>query len=114
MTPVPYPSLLIRFTAEGVEGRASALLDTGFDGHLAIPETVVPTLPRPLYRRRVRTASGQIVRVAAYLGTVELDDRPSVVDSIIIALGDEYLLGLSVLNRFKVTFDHGRRVIVEP
>ncbi|MDP2937521.1 MAG: hypothetical protein Q8O86_13635 [Dehalococcoidia bacterium] len=66
-----------------------------------------------MYLRRVRTASGQVVRVPVYLGSIELVDQPGPIDALIIALGDEYLLGLPALNHFKVTFDHGQRVSVE-
>lgn len=73
-TPAPYPSLRTRFRIQGVEGEEFALVDTGFDGHFAVPEALIQTLPPPLYVRRVRVASGQIVRVPVYLGTVELID----------------------------------------
>lgn len=113
MTPARYPSLRVRFLAQGVEGNEWALVDTGFDGHLALPEALIDRLPEPMYLRRVRTASGQVVRVPVYLGSIELVDQPGPIDALIIALGDEYLLGLPVLNHFKVTFDHGQRVSVE-
>lgn len=114
MIPGRYPSLRVRFLAQGLEGHEWALVDTGFDGHLALPEALLDRLPEPMYVRRVRTASGQVVRVPVYLGSIELVDQPGAIDALIIALGDEYLLGLPVLNLFKVTFDHGQRLTVEP
>ncbi len=39
-----------------------------------------------------------------YLGTVELLDSPGALAALIIALGDEYLLGIQTLNNFKITF----------
>ena len=45
---------------------------------------------------------------------MELVDQPGPVLAFLIALGDEYLIGLATLNHFRVTFDHGRRLIVEP
>lgn len=108
-----YPSLAIRFQARGVAGEACALVDTGFDGHLVIPESMVSSLPGSTLADRIRTASGEIVYVPAYRGTVELVDLPGAVPALIIALGDEYLLGLETLNHFRVTFDHGKRLIVE-
>lgn len=113
MSDAPYPSLQIRFLAQGLERETFALVDTGFDGHLAIPEALVDDLPEPLYVRRVRTASGQIVRVPVYVGTVKLAEHPNPIDALIIALGDEYLLGLPTLNHFKVTFDHGKTITVK-
>ncbi|MBI4317425.1 MAG: hypothetical protein HY675_02955 [Chloroflexi bacterium] len=113
MSTAPYPSLRIHFAVQGVDGEEFAVVDTGFDGHLAIPESFIETLPPPHYVRRVRTASGQIVRVPVYLGSVELLDQPGEIDALIIALGDEYLVGLPTISHFKVTFDHGQRLIVE-
>lgn len=110
----PYPSLAIRFVIRGVASEAFALVDTGFDGHLAIPKSVASSLSGPDEVDRVRTASGEIVYVSGYQGTVELADLPGAVPTSIIALGDEYLLGLGMLNHFRVTFDHGQRLIVEP
>ena len=109
----PYPSLLVRFVIQGVSRDAVALLDTGFDGYLAIPESLIASLPLPVHRRRVQTAGGQIFRVPVYLRAVELVDHPGPFDALILALGDEYLLGLAALNHFRVTFDHGQRLIVE-
>ena len=114
MTAAPYPYLTVHLRVHDYRAEEPALVDTGFDGHLAIPEAVAATLPPPLYLRRIRTASGQVVRVPAYLGTVELADQPGPFDALVIALGDEYLIGLPVVNRFRVTFDHGQRVVVEP
>lgn len=113
MSVTPYPSLRIRYAVQGAGGEEFAIVDTGFDGHLAIPESLIEILPSPLYVRRVRTASGQVVHVPAYLGTVELLDQPDEIDALIIALGDEFLIGLPTINHFKVTFDHGERLIVE-
>jgi predicted aspartyl protease len=90
-----------------------ALVDTGFDGHLAVPETLAVSLPQPTYVRRVRTASGEIVHVPVYVGTVELVDQPGPIDALIIALGDEYLIGLQTVNHFRIAFDHGLRLIVQ-
>jgi len=108
-----YPSLHIRVVTQSVERQGFALVDTGFDGHLAVPEALIRDLPQPSFVRRVQTASGQVVSVPAYIGAVELTDHPGQIQALIIALGDEFLLGLSTLNHFKVTFDHGQTLIVE-
>ena len=110
----PYPSLRVRYDASGVGGEAMAIVDTGFDGYLVIPESLLGRLPEPGYHRRYQTASGESVVVAVFEGTVELVDQPGRIQARLIALGDEYLIGIQTLNHFRVTLDHGRRVIVEP
>ena len=114
MTSAPYPSLPIRCDIQGVTREVDAIIDTGFDGYLVVPEALIGALPEPSRRRRYRTASGEPVIVVEYDGTVELSAQPLLVEANIIALGDEYLIGIELLNHFRVTLDHGQRVIVEP
>ncbi|MGH2559623.1 MAG: hypothetical protein ACRDJH_11205 [Thermomicrobiales bacterium] len=45
---------------------------------------------------------------------MELVDQPGSIVASIIAVGDKFVLGLATLNHFRVIFDHGQRVIVEP
>jgi hypothetical protein len=75
---------------------------------------VAATWPRPARVQRVRTASGEVVRVPVHLGTLELADQPRPLEALIIAIGDEYLLGIQAVRPFRMTFDHGERIIVEP
>jgi len=109
-----YPSLRVRFTVGGYNAEEWALVDTGFDGDFAVPQSIIGSLSQPRRRDRVQTASGQRVPVPIFPSMIELVDLPGPFRAEIIAIGDEYLLGIHALNRFKVTFDHGQRVIVEP
>lgn len=113
MSSPPYPSLAIRFVAGDVAVETWAVVDTGFDGHLVVPGSFVTNLPSPEYTRRVRTASGEVVLVPVYAGTIELVAQPGLIDAFILVLGDEYLIGLETINHFAVTFDHGLRVVVD-
>ena len=114
MKPGPYPSLAVRFTVEHSTQVVSALVDTGFDGHLAVPASLISGFPSPAYRQRVETATGQVVAVPVFPGTLEFTGSPGSLDVLIIALGDEFLVGLLSINHFRVTFDHGQRLIIEP
>ena len=75
---------------------------------------MLPALPPPLYTEPVGTASEDTVAVPVYAGTVELLDQPGRHFVLMIAIGDEFLVGIEVLNHYRVTFDHGQQVIVEP
>jgi predicted aspartyl protease len=114
MNPGRYPSLNVRFTLGGTTREVSALVDTGFEGYFAVPTALVAALPSPNYQQRAEMANGQILTVDVFRGTVELADTAVPIRASIIALGDEFLLGLLTINHFRVTFDHGRRLIVEP
>ena len=88
MTPAPYPSLILRWSVDGVEEQVSALVDSGFEGHLAVPEEVAARLPPPARVQRVQTASGEIVQVRVYVGAVVLMDQPREIEALVIALGE--------------------------
>jgi hypothetical protein len=63
-------------------------------------------------------ADGSEVLASIFLGTIrfpELDeDVAEMVGVTITALGDQALIGQSVLRRFTLTLDHGKQVILEP
>jgi predicted aspartyl protease len=109
-----YPSLRVRFVIEGKQFDVWALVDTGLDGHSVIAEKHLGSLPQPHRFEGARTANSEEVRVASYVGIVEVVDQPGPIVATIIARGREFLLGIYTLNHFRVTFDHGRRVTVEP
>jgi predicted aspartyl protease len=109
-----YPSLRVRFTVAGHSGEEWALVDTGFDGDFSVPDQIGLSLGAPHHTEPVQMASGQVVDVAIHHAVIDLIDQPGPFRAEIIVLGDEYLIGINALNRFKVTFDHGQRVIVEP
>lgn len=66
MSPAPYPSLRVRFAVAGVAREAIAVVDTGFEGSLVVPESLIGVLPEPDELRRYRTASGESVVAVAY------------------------------------------------
>lgn len=109
-----YPFLPIRFTIRGSQYEALALLDTGFAGALAVPYRLARRLGNPDTSTNWLLADGSSVEAPAYLGDVEVVGLPPVLDVTITVLGDEYILGTRIIDRFEVTFDHGTRVIVRP
>jgi len=96
------------------EIETQALIDTGFEGDLALPRLrLPPDMPRSI-RRSFRVGDGRVIYLASYPGTVEFVDVARTVP-IAISIGTpEILIGRGVLNHFRVTFDHGREVMVEP
>ena len=87
-----------------------ALLDTGFEGDMAAPPIVFEG-QEPEWYQRLTLAEGSEVVAPVYRATIQLGDfQPDSV--LVIAMGDEYLIGLGILNRFAVLFDHGERIVV--
>jgi predicted aspartyl protease len=107
----PYLPVTIRLHAR--EDTVEALLDTGFDGHVVVPPSLVGDAQPPNGHLRWTLADGSAVLAPYYLGTIRvgaLGPFPAVVT----ALGDEPLIGCGIAAHFSITLDHGRRLIVEP
>ena len=109
-----YPYLSIRVEIRGRREETLALLDTGFTGNLVVPTTWLNrALGLPDGRSSVEMGDGSITDAPVYLGTLEIVGL-STTQVRVTVLGNEYILGRRVLDRFEVTFDHGQRVIVRP
>ncbi|MBM2826966.1 MAG: hypothetical protein HW403_1030 [Dehalococcoidia bacterium] len=108
-----YPYLQISWRVRDVEQEGLAYVDTGFDGHLAIPESAAGLLGLPDLLIPYRLASNQQVSAPAYAGSITLLGW-SLLPATIIAMGSEMILGRRIIDSFRVTFDHGRRILVEP
>jgi len=107
-----YPYLSVRADARGHQFSGSALLDTGFTGHSALPTNQLSGfLGTPDGVENWELADGSVVSAPFYFGTVHIVDFPPV-PAILIFLGDEFV-SRRVIDRFKVTFDHGQEVVVE-
>jgi predicted aspartyl protease len=105
--------LPVELTVVGHTLILEALIDTGFDGGVAVaPETITNGQPAR-WRLRFTLADGSRVHVPAYRGTIRLGDFAPL-PTVVIALGDQAILGRSVTDHFRLILDHGQRVIVEP
>ena len=108
-----YPYLPVTLALGGRRFQFEAILDTGFDGGLAVAESVVANGHAAEWKLAFVLADGSLVNVSAYLGTVQIGSL-SPVTTIVITLGDEPVLGRAVADQFNITLDHGQRIVVEP
>ena len=94
-----------------------ALLDTGFDGDLIIPENLMTNGKPPDSYLRF-TLADQVTSVLAptYLGRVEVAELgdAGIYAAIISVLGTEVIIGRNLARHFHITLDHGRKVIIRP
>ena len=112
----PYLPILVHIgTRRTVEQsiEIEPLVDTGFDGGVVIPQALLDPSLTPDSQTIWTLADGTDVLAPAYLGYVEIGNL-SAVSTAIIALGDEALLGRAVTNRFRLIFERGERIVVEP
>ena len=119
------PYLFIDFTIDLIDRtisqeKAEALVDTGFTGDLSVPPQIVRNgkTPVPDLYANLTLANGSKARVPVYEGTVvfrELEGEiAQPIDVSVFILGDEVLVGRSLMDHFRVTLDHGKQIIVEP
>jgi predicted aspartyl protease len=91
-----------------------ALLDTGFDGDVVLPESAAADLAAPDSFLTWSLADDSQVVVPAYLGIIELVELTATLPVLISVLGDEGIVGRGVSDRYRVTLDHGRQLVLEP
>lgn len=108
-----YPYLQVRFAVRGRDETVWAYVDTGFDGHLAIPQARIDETAPPDGAFELQMASGETVPAQAYYGSLELIGVSDPSDAWVVALGNEFILGRAVIDRFRVTLDRGTRLIAE-
>lgn len=109
-----FPFFEIRISMRGRETKSLALLDTGFSGDIIIPAGALPEdVGQPDQIRLYRVADGRTVRLDVFLGEVEIPGLKPVTDVAICELGDKYLIGLGIIERYVVTLMRGERVVVE-
>lgn len=108
-----YPFVEVEWAVRQFHRRDWAYADTGFEGFLSVPANLAQLVGIPQGIVRARMADGSVTLSATYFGTVEVVGLGEVIPSRILAMGNEFLLGRRILDRYRVTFDRGRQVIVE-
>ena len=107
-----YPYLLVELRVGDQLMVVDALVDTGLDGDLVLPEQTPFEQSADSYRSW-RFADGSGVDAPVYYGTLRIGEFDQV-PADIARLGRETIIGRGVIDRYLVTFDHGARVLVEP
>jgi predicted aspartyl protease len=107
-----FPYIVVRIIVRSLDREVDALLDTGFDGFLALPAGAIADAHGPDNYLLWTLADGSEITAPAYLGTIQIGTT-RIDPAVIIELGNEPILGLHAMERFKVILDHGRQVIFE-
>lgn len=106
----PYFSLelQVRHRKENME----VLLDTGFDGDIAIPKGILTNGDPPDGLLPWKLADGSKIVAPAYIGKVKVGQMTPL-PIVVITMGDEPLIGQGIIKHFSITLDHGKKVIIE-
>jgi predicted aspartyl protease len=120
-TNYPYLPLTIHVPLTGWKTFAlstKALIDTGFSGDLVVSATEELRQYQPDAYATWTMADGSEVLAPIFLGTIQFpeleENAAQMVGVTVTVLGDQPLIGQSILRRFKLTLDHGKQVILEP
>lgn len=108
-----FPYLRVHIQVHKQIKEAEALIDTGFDGFVAMPRESLMNGKPPDGYVPCTLADGSRIAAPFYQGTVQIGKFTSFA-AIIIAMGDEPLVGRGVTDKFKVIFDHGKKILLEP
>lgn len=108
-----FPYLPLTLHIQGHTMPVVALLDAGFDEDVALPPGLLPASLAPDLQLDWVPVAGKTVRAPAYSGATWLGNCGPF-DVTISALGGEPVVGRGIGDRFAVTPDHGRRVVVAP
>jgi len=108
-----FPFLPLTISVGTRTAQVEALLDTGFDGDVVVPLSLIADGPPPDEYRSWQLADGSIVATPVYYGTVQVGGFAAV-EADIALLGNEPIVGRGISDRYRVILDHGRRVIAEP
>ena len=112
MTSLTFPFVPVRIELQGRVFEENAILDTGFDGEIAIPKAYAEGL-EPEGSEPFAFPDGTVVEPDKFTGIVRLADmEPTTAE--IVALGSEFIVGIRILIRYEVILDHGQRVIINP
>ena len=110
-----FPYLPIRIAVEGWEAEAEALLDTGFSGEIIVPEDVMPEdIGPPAYFVTYRVADDRIISSPVFYGDIQIPGLPPVSDVSIGVLGSRYIIGVGVMELYRIILERGTQVIIEP
>lgn len=92
--------------------KVRALIDTGFEGDMVVPKGLLTNGDPPDTLLPWQLANGTVVLAPVYAGKIKLGNIASFVISV-ISLGNEVMIGRGITDRFKVIFDHGKKIVVE-
>lgn len=113
LTSARFPYLPITVSVRGHSIAVEAMLDTGFDGDLAVPESVVRNWGTTDTTTEWTLADAREVDIPTYFVDVQVGDFGPF-PAVLVTLGKDVLIGRRLMYLFTVILDHGLRVIVEP
>ena len=109
---IHFPYIPVKITVVENNYNLEALVDTGFNGQVILPPNMFTNGQLPPKFVTCKLADNSIVEMPIHRGTLKLGDK-KLNEIMILIIGDEPIIGREVIKHFKVTLDHGRKIILE-
>ena len=107
-----FPYIPIRILLN--DGKLRRKLDTGFSGEVIVPEDAIPDdIGPPAYFVTYRVADNRIVSSPVFYGDIEIPGLPPIHDVAIGVLANRYIVGVGVMELYRIILERGKQVIVE-
>jgi len=106
-----FPYLPISISTVKGNFELEALLDTGYDGGVVLPPTLITNGEVSGWLVNCKLADNSIIEVPAYLGSVILGNK-KLNNITVLIMGDEPIIGRSIIKYFKIILDHGRKIVL--
>ena len=106
-----FPDLPITLRIRNRTVNLDALIDTGFDGHVMVPNDTMRGEEPDAYLP-YRLADGSSFVCDPYSGVVELAELGRF-PTVVLALGNECLIGPEITDQLRLILDHGQQVVAE-
>ena len=109
-----YPYVEVEFAVGAFRSpMVLAYVDTGFDGYLIIPATQTSLIGPPQFFAPWELGDGSVVQTQEYRGDILVSGLNISIPARTTLIGEEYLLGRGVVDHLRMTFDHGRHLLLE-
>ncbi len=106
-----YPYLPLALSIGNLTITVEALVDTGFDGFVIVPAGTLPSLDAS--RMAFTLADGSRISAPTVRGAASIERILLTTPVAISELGHEAIVGRGLIDRLKLTLDHGRELTIE-
>ena len=113
LTSTRYPYLPVRIGVGEMQCEVMSLVDTGFSADVIVPDGFLGPDAKIQGQANLVVADRRTIRAPVYLGVLDIMPVSAGMEVAVIQMGSTHVLGRGVIDLFKVTFDHGHRIVVE-
>lgn len=108
-----YPYLPVNLQVGSYQTDTEAQIDTGFEGCLAVPESLAALMEPASDVAVWELADGSRIITDQYRGAIQIGPHLNVPVADIVCTGNEFLVGREIVDRLCLILDRGHQLIVD-